>query len=111
MAGQELERKDEHHGRGSRVCPAESIRNITCCCTRPSRAALARAGERYVRRKTKKGAIDMLKQPMLLVASFALLAAMSLVMSQDTRNAEMAHYDTRLNEVYKAILSALPPEQ
>src|SRR5712664_590121 len=49
MAGQELERKDEHHGRGSRVCPAESIRNITCCCTRPSRAALARAGERYVR--------------------------------------------------------------
>jgi len=53
----------------------------------------------------------MLKQLMLLVASFGLLAVMSLVMSQDTRNAEMAHYDTRLNEVYKAILSALSPEQ
>src|SRR6266566_8589758 len=53
----------------------------------------------------------MLKQLTLLVASLPLLSATSLVMSQDTRNAEMAHYDKRLNEVYKVVLSALPPEK
>ncbi len=31
--------------------------------------------------------------------------------AQDTRQAELSHYDARLNEVYKAVLGVLPPDK
>ena len=39
------------------------------------------------------------------------LAHGCIAYAQNTRDAELSHYDARLNEVYKAVLSALPSDK